>query len=400
MHIKPKTPSMPNFESSNNDRLIEEWRKPIGHPCPPFVEIMEKRIETEKKEYRDALDRTIKSGRISHERRISVFSGGHHSSKPGSSQEYPFHYIKHKNSINVAKQIKSILVLVIVIIMVGVFLAPHTILGLFGVDIGSYWNLDILIKDVPRTIGIDNLGKQLNDTLDAVDVHSLELKIFDGINLERVKNGLSPLKWNENVAKVARMHSQEMAQNNYFEHEGLDCNGPDYRVTSYGIPHTMSGENIMTMPLIKEYWYESSSTSSYSSYSDSGGVITKRDFRSFDELVNDTVEGWMNSPSHKENILTKEYQESGIGIAIQNVPKDKITNMRSIPQVTVTISYPFGGTSCPSSKPPDQEATFYITQDFISNECSAGSTFCNGECWQSCPIGYTFVCTISGGICE
>lgn len=199
------------------------------------------------------------------------------------------------------------------------------------------------------------------------------------------------MKWNEKVAEVARQHSKEMADNNYFMHEGLDCSDADDRISRAEIFHTMSGENIMQMPMIKQYWY---TPSSYSPYS--GGSIEKRDYKTFDELVTDTVEGWMNSPGYRANILTADFDETGIGVVIQNVPKERVENTNLVPIITIV---PIGGVSCARASTPDKEATFYITQDFISTECGSGATLCNGKCWENCGSGSEFQCTSSGGTC-
>jgi uncharacterized protein YkwD len=284
---------------------------------------------------------------------------------------------------SIRKIVKGIITTLLIVIGLGFCLAPHTFLSFFGIDIGTYWNLDPIVEAALRSTGVINLTKELNDKVNSIDIRTLEFSIFDRINTEREKYGLPPLKWNENLAEVARSHSKEMAENNYFAHEGLDCKKVDDRVSRAGIFYTMVGENLMQISFIKRWWYRED------------GTITKREYKTLDELVEESVREWMNSPGHRKNILTKEFDETGVGIAIQNVPKEYVE--KTTPSLVI-VPY-IEGTVCPTPSKPDKEATFYITQVFISAKCSDDTIFCNDKCWQKCPLGYTFVCTSFGGVC-
>src|SRR3989338_3047220 len=85
---------------------------------------------------------------------------------------------------------------------------------------------------------VSQLTKELNDKVNSIDLRTLEFRIFDGINAERTQRGLSALKWNEKISEAARKHSKEMADNNYFMHEDLNCNGPDERIVREGVFRT------------------------------------------------------------------------------------------------------------------------------------------------------------------
>jgi uncharacterized protein YkwD len=43
---------------------------------------------------------------------------------------------------------------------------------------------------------------------------------------------------------------------------------------------------------------------------------TVSEYSTASEIEESTVLGWMGSPGHKENILTKEFDKEGVGIAI------------------------------------------------------------------------------------
>jgi len=109
---------------------------------------------------------------------------------------------------------------------------------------------------------------------------SNEKQIFDLTNVIRARYGLAALKWNENVANVARKHSLDMLTHNYFDHTskttGLD---PFQRLTRSGITYKSAGENIA--------------------------------MGQFDAI--EAHEGWMNSLGHRENILNKDFTMLGVG---------------------------------------------------------------------------------------
>ncbi len=114
----------------------------------------------------------------------------------------------------------------------------------------------------------------------------LEKQAFALLNQRRVENGLQPVVWNEDVAKVARNHSQNMASNNYFSHQGLDGSMVDDRADSAGLRSWKRiGENI--------------------AYN-----------RGYDDPVEFAVLRWMQSTSHRENLLSNKWTESGVGIAV------------------------------------------------------------------------------------
>jgi len=58
-----------------------------------------------------------------------------------------------------------------------------------------------------------------------IKVSSDEARLFDMINEQRAKEGADPLHWNNQLASAARFHSQEMIDNDYFDHDSKDKNG-------------------------------------------------------------------------------------------------------------------------------------------------------------------------------
>jgi uncharacterized protein YkwD len=113
-----------------------------------------------------------------------------------------------------------------------------------------------------------------------------ERKILENINNQRAANSLPPLRWSDEVAKIARLHSENMAKYKFFSHIGRDGLAVDARADSIGLSKWRGiGENI--------------------AYN-----------RGFENPIAFTCESWMKSPSHRGNLLNSRWKETGIGVAI------------------------------------------------------------------------------------
>lgn len=111
-------------------------------------------------------------------------------------------------------------------------------------------------------------------------MNAFEKKVVDLTNQERAKAGLKPLKANNSVlSKMARDKSADMRDKNYFDHQSPTYGSPFDMMKKYGISFSTAGENI------------------------AAGQKTP------EEVVN----GWMNSPGHRANILNANFTTIGVG---------------------------------------------------------------------------------------
>jgi uncharacterized protein YkwD len=117
--------------------------------------------------------------------------------------------------------------------------------------------------------------------------YQLEKTVMDQINRQRAQDGLSLLVWNEKAARIARLHSENMAHYKFFNHRGLDGMMVNDRADEVNLDWNAIGENIAFN-------------------------------RGYDNPVEFTVDRWMHSESHKENILDKRWKETGIGVVLTN----------------------------------------------------------------------------------
>jgi len=122
------------------------------------------------------------------------------------------------------------------------------------------------------------------DTARGTRQSSLESQLVQQINAVRRGYGLKPLKASAKLASAAASHSREMGVDGYFEHESFDSTPFWKRVAR---------------------WYPSRGWRSWS-------VGENLLYRSPDVTAESSVEMWMSSPPHRENLLDRTWREIGI----------------------------------------------------------------------------------------
>jgi uncharacterized protein YkwD len=111
----------------------------------------------------------------------------------------------------------------------------------------------------------------------------VEKKTFELINAYRDREGLTPLKWNEGIAQIARVHSRDMASGDAnFGHGGFGDRVDQMKGLIAGFQG--AGENVL-------YTTE------------------------LDDVAERAVQMWLHSPHHLRNIRG-DYTFSGIGVSL------------------------------------------------------------------------------------
>ncbi len=119
-----------------------------------------------------------------------------------------------------------------------------------------------------------------------VNIGSVERAAFRLLNQKRTENGLKPLMWSDDLERVAHIHSQNMADLKFFSHRGIDGKMVSDRADCLGVGNWRSiGENI---------------------------AFT----RGFGDAVEKAVELWLDSPSHRQNLMDENWKESAVGVAV------------------------------------------------------------------------------------
>jgi hypothetical protein len=99
-------------------------------------------------------------------------------------------------------------------------------------------------------------------------------------NAQRAANGLSALSENSTLDSAALAKGNDMLAKGYWAHFAPDGTSPWSFFLKFGYKYQYAGENLAR------------------DFQDAGSAVT----------------AWMNSPSHKDNILNPNYREIGIGV--------------------------------------------------------------------------------------
>lgn len=110
-------------------------------------------------------------------------------------------------------------------------------------------------------------------------VSAIEQEVLNLTNIERQKAGLAPLAIDDKLMNSAREKSKDMSKNNYFSHTSPTYGSPFDQMKAFGVTYRSAAENIASGQ------------------------------RSAEEVVR----AWMNSPGHRQNILTANFTHIGIG---------------------------------------------------------------------------------------
>ena len=113
-------------------------------------------------------------------------------------------------------------------------------------------------------------------------VNIQEDKLLELTNQKRFEQGLKPLKYNALLAEAARAKAAYMFQYDFWAHNGPDGTSPWKFITDVKYDYVYAGENLA---------------------------------KDFDDSAS-VVDAWMNSPTHRENILQAKYED--IGFAVVN----------------------------------------------------------------------------------
>lgn len=168
-----------------------------------------------------------------------------------------------------------------------------------------------------------------NDVL-AYATNTSPAGLLSATNTQRINGGVGALTANSKLASAAQAKANDMVARDYWSHVTPDGKQPWAFITAAGYQYVSAGENLAY------------------------GFLTS----------GDTITGWMNSPSHRENLMNGKFTEVGFGIAnsanfVGNGKQTIVVAMYAKPQSAAppTKSPGPAAQSKPASKPkPIQNA--------------------------------------------
>lgn len=123
------------------------------------------------------------------------------------------------------------------------------------------------------------------------DVCTLSVdEIVELTNKEREANGLRALRHNKNLDKSAEMKALHMDKYNYWSHYAPDGTTPWYFFHEANYDYIHAGEN-----LAKGY-----------------------------KCSDSIVRGWMDSPTHRANILSTDFEEIGVAVGKIHIEGEQV----------------------------------------------------------------------------
>lgn len=151
-------------------------------------------------------------------------------------------------------------------------------------------------------------------------------------NEKRIQNGLAPLSTNSVLSQAAQAKGADMLNKGYWAHVSPDGIQPWKFFADFGYRYRYAGENLA------------------------------RDFSN----PSSAVDAWMNSPSHRENLLSSKYKEIGVAVVEGNLAGIDTTiivqffgtkYVDTIPAVPVAYNQPAASASSNAPSPvPTAEA--------------------------------------------
>jgi len=161
------------------------------------------------------------------------------------------------------------------------------------------WYIAQSEKDLVGCIHSKYVSFQTDDTIssineeETIDTYSTGLtydeeEFISLINSERTKNNLPELQIDSEIQNIARLKAKDLVDNNYFAHIS----------PVYGTPFEMLKNNSIS--------YKTASENIAGNKSVEGGVLS-----------------WLNSESHKSNILSNDFNYTGVAV-VNSVQYGKI----------------------------------------------------------------------------
>jgi uncharacterized YkwD family protein/spore coat assembly protein SafA len=111
------------------------------------------------------------------------------------------------------------------------------------------------------------------------ELKAVEREVIRLTNVKRQQNGLSPMYENWELSRCARYKSNDMAAKGYFSHQSPTYGSPFDMMKHFGISYQSAGENIAKGQ----------------------------------QTAAAVVESWYNSPGHKANMLSRSFNQIGVG---------------------------------------------------------------------------------------
>jgi uncharacterized protein YkwD len=139
------------------------------------------------------------------------------------------------------------------------------------------------------------------DVIPLPDRIVIERQAMRAVNAVRREHGLTELVPDGLLSRIARSHSEDMARRGYFAHASPEGERSSQRVKRHGVEYAKLGENLHRS-------------------------------RNVRDPARTAVASWMRSKGHRKAILTPEYEETGMGVALGENGEILFTQLFLVPR--------------------------------------------------------------------
>lgn len=142
-----------------------------------------------------------------------------------------------------------------------------------GISLATYQT--VVLAQIEENNTISAMRTKIG--LEEVNLSEEETRTLDLINEYRKQNGLKELKPFSEIQDVAKIKAEDLVNNEYFSHNSPILGTPFQMLKNNGVTYKIAGENL------------------------AGSTTPEK-----------AVEAWINSPSHRDNILEDRFEYTGI----------------------------------------------------------------------------------------
>lgn len=152
---------------------------------------------------------------------------------------------------------------------------------LFAIYVGAFGYNNYFKPEAPHTLQV--VHPPIKTAVKPVGVSDIDPAILLGdTNKHRIANNLVPVTTNDKLTQSAQAKCNDMVTRDYWSHNTPDGQEPWVFMIQAGYSYNSAGENL-------SYGYNKAS---------------------------EIVVGWINSPTHNENLLQPKFTEIGFGVCL------------------------------------------------------------------------------------
>ncbi|WP_292348632.1 MULTISPECIES: CAP domain-containing protein [unclassified Methanoregula] len=145
-----------------------------------------------------------------------------------------------------------------------------------------------------------------------INATSLAARVHGLVNRERQAHAVPALRTDPALTSLASAHSADMASHGYFGHVNLQERDATARGAAAGYECHRDADPYYSYTIAENlfatYWYDSVLFIH--------GSATGFGWKTEEMIAEETVDGWMKSPDHRENLLDADLSREGIGVVV------------------------------------------------------------------------------------